>query len=325
MYSSHRFDSVTCLRFSSRWMAAQSGSIRRRWPCFVPALANSLASSTASVISSGSGQLRPAAWKRASVARTVEAATPIRRAISRIGKPPTNFNRRTSRTWRMTILSAGIRSSFGSQRNGPESGRQRHLSPGRNHPGLVGDIISESWAASTGISRQGSVISPLLANIYLFYVLDLYAERWRRREASGDVIIVRYADDFIIGFEHETDAKCFLDLLRERMGKFALALHPEKTRLIEFGRHAAANRQRRRLGKPETFNFLGFTLICGKTRRGGFLVHRKTRRDRMRAKLQEITQELRQQMHQPNREQGRWLKQVVGGYFRYHAVPTNSH
>ena len=129
---------------------------------------------------------------------------------------------------------------------------------------------------------QGSVISPLLANIYLFYVLDLYAEHWRRREASGDVIIVRYADDFIIGFEHETDAKRFLDLLRERMGKFALALHPEKTRLIEFGRLAAARRRQRGLGKPETFNFLGFTFICGTSRRGRFLIKRKSRRDRMR-------------------------------------------
>jgi RNA-directed DNA polymerase len=172
---------------------------------------------------------------------------------------------------------------------------------------------------------QGSVISPLLANIYLFYVLDLYADRWRRREAAGDVIIVRYADDFIIGFEHETDAKRFLDLMRERMGKFALALHPEKTRLIEFGRHAAASRRQRGLGKPETFNFLGFTFICGTSRQGRFLIKRKSRRDRMRAKLQEIKQELRQRMHQPIREQGKWLKQVVGGYFRYHAVPTNSH
>ena len=136
---------------------------------------------------------------------------------------------------------------------------------------------------------------------------------------------MRYADDFIIGFEHETDAKCFLDLLRERMGKFALALHPEKTRLIEFGRHAAASRRQRGLGKPETFNFLGFTFICGTSRRGRFLINRKSRRDRMRAKLQEIKQELRQRMHQPIREQGKWLKQVVGGYFRYHAVPTNSH
>src|SRR5258707_11818415 len=172
--------------------------------------------------------------------------------------------------------------------------------------------------------ERGRNGSPLLANIYLFYVLDLYAEHWRRREASGDVIIVRYADDFIIGFEHETDAKRFLDLMRERMGKFALALHPEKTRLIEFGRHAAASHRQRGLGKPETFKFLGFTFICGTSRQGRFLIKRKSRRDRMRAKLQEIKQELRQRMHQPIREQGKWLKQVVGGYFRYHAVPTNS-
>src|SRR5262252_6167619 len=171
---------------------------------------------------------------------------------------------------------------------------------------------------------QGAV-SPLLANIYLFYVLDLFAERWRRREAAGDVIIVRYADDFIVGFEHEADARRFLDLLRERMGKFALALHPEKTRLIEFGRHAAANRRQQGLGKPETFNFLGFTFICGTSRRGRFLIKRKSRRDRMRAKLQAVKQELRRRMHQPIREQGKWLKQVVTGYFRYHAVPTNSH
>jgi RNA-directed DNA polymerase len=172
---------------------------------------------------------------------------------------------------------------------------------------------------------QGSVISPLLANIYLFYVLDVVGEGWRGRAAAGDMIIVMYADDFIIGFQHESDARRFLDLLRERMGKFALALHPEKTRLIEFGRHAAANRRQRGLGKPETFNFLGFTFICGRSRRGGFLIHRKTRRDRMLAKLQEIKQELRQRMHQPIREQGKWLTQVVSGYFRYHAVPTNSH
>src|SRR5258708_2860398 len=136
--------------------------------------------------------------------------------------------------------------------------------------------------------ERGRNGSPLLANICLFYVLDLYAEHWRRREASGDVIIVRYADDFIIGFEHETDAKRFLDLLRERMGKFALALHPEKTRLIEFGRHAAASRRQRGLGKPETFNFLGFTFICGTPLRGRFLIKRKSRRDRMRPKLQEF-------------------------------------
>jgi RNA-directed DNA polymerase len=190
---------------------------------------------------------------------------------------------------------------------------------------LKAGILEDGVVAVSEVgTAQGSVISPLLANIYLFYVLDLYAERWRRREATGDVIIVRYADDFIVGFEHETDARRFLDLLRERMGKFALALHPEKTRLIEFGRHAVENRRQRGLGKPETFNFLGFTFICGTSRRGRFLVKRKSRRDRMRAKLQAIKQELRQRMHQPIREQGRWLKQVVGGYFRYHAVPTNS-
>jgi RNA-directed DNA polymerase len=188
--------------------------------------------------------------------------------------------------------------------------------------GILEDGVVTTSEVGTG---QGSVISPLLANIYLFYVLDLYAERWRRREATGDVIIVRYADDFIVGFEHETDARRFLDELRERMGKFALALHPEKTRLIEFGRHAAVNRKARGLGKPETFNFLGFTFICGTSRQGRFLIKRKSRRDRMRAKLQAITQELRQRMHQPIREQGKWLKQVVAGYFRYHAVPTNSH
>jgi len=115
---------------------------------------------------------------------------------------------------------------------------------------------------------KGAVISPLLANIYLHYVLDLYAERWRRREAAGDMIIVRYADDFIVGFQHESDAKRFLDALRERLAEFALSLHPEKTRLIEFGRYAAQNRKRRGLGKPETFNFLGFIFICGKSRRG---------------------------------------------------------
>ena len=131
------------------------------------------------------------------------------------------------------------------------------------------------------------MISPLLANIYLHYVFDLWAERWRRREATGDMIIVRYADDIVVGFEHEADARRFWEAMRERLEEFALSLHPDKTRLIEFGRFAAANRARRGLGKPETFNFLGFTFICGKSRRGHFLLKRKTRRDRMRAKLEE--------------------------------------
>jgi group II intron reverse transcriptase/maturase len=170
---------------------------------------------------------------------------------------------------------------------------------------------------------QGSVVSPLLANIYLHYVFDLWAERWRQREASGDMIIVRYADDLVVGFEHEVDARRFLDEMRERLGKYSLSLHPEKTRLIEFGRYAAANRKRRGLGKPETFSFLGFIFISGKSRRGKFQIKRKSRPDRMRAKLQAIKQELRRRMHQPIPGQGQWLKQVVTGYFNYHAVPTN--
>jgi RNA-directed DNA polymerase len=186
--------------------------------------------------------------------------------------------------------------------------------------GVLEDGVVSVSDRGTG---QGSVISPLLGNVYLFYAFDLWAERWRRREATGDMIIVRYADDIIVGFEHEADARRFLDAMRERLGKFALSLHPEKTRLIEFGRHAAANRERRGLGKPETFNFLGFTFICGKSRRGKFLIKRKTRRDRMRAKLQEVKEVLRQRMHRPIPEQGKWLRQVVRGYFNYHAVPTN--
>ena len=187
--------------------------------------------------------------------------------------------------------------------------------------GILEDGIVAVSDKGTG---QGAVISPLLANIYLHYVLDLWAERWRKREATGDVVIVRYADDIIVGFEYEADARRFLEAMRERLGKFALSLHPDKTRLIEFGRHAAANRERRGLGKPETFNFLGFSFICGKSRRGKFIVKRKTRRDRMRAKLQAIKQELRRRMHQPIPVQGKWLRQVVKGYFNYHAVPTNS-
>jgi RNA-directed DNA polymerase len=171
---------------------------------------------------------------------------------------------------------------------------------------------------------QGTVISPLLANVYLHYSLDLWAERWRRREATGDMIIVRYADDVVVGFEHENDARRFWDAMRERLRTFSLSLHPEKTRLIEFGRHAAANRKRRGLGKPETFNFLGFTFIAGKSLRGRFLLKRRSRRDRMKAKLKEVAGELRRRMHQSIPEQGGWLKQVVTGYFVYHAVPTNS-
>jgi group II intron reverse transcriptase/maturase len=187
--------------------------------------------------------------------------------------------------------------------------------------GILEDGVVSASDRGTG---QGSVISPLLANIYLHYVLDLWAKSWRRREATGDMIIVRYADDIVVGFDREMDARRFLDAMRERFEKFSLSLHPDKTRLIEFGRFAAANRKRSGLGKPETFNFLGFIFICGKSRRGKFLVKRKTRRDRMRVKLQAIKQELRQRMHQPIPVQGKWLGQVVKGYFNFHAVPTNS-
>jgi RNA-directed DNA polymerase len=171
---------------------------------------------------------------------------------------------------------------------------------------------------------QGTVISPLLANVYLHYSFDLWAERWRRCEATGDMTIVRYADDIVVGFEHESDARRFWDAMRERLQKFSLSLHPDKTRLVEFGRFAAASRRRRGLGKPETFGFLGFTLVCSKSRRGRFLLQRRSRRDRMKAKLKEVSNELRYRMHQSIPEQGNWLKQVVTGYFAYHAVPTNS-
>jgi RNA-directed DNA polymerase len=171
---------------------------------------------------------------------------------------------------------------------------------------------------------QGAVISPLLANIYLHYVFDLWAQQWRQRHAQGDIILVRYADDIVVGFEHQAEAERFLADLRERMAQFGLTLHPQKTRLIEFGRFAAANRRARGLGKPETFNFLGFTHICGRSRRGGFLVKRKTRRDRMRAKLRAVKEALRRRMHETVDEQGAWLRRVVGGFFAYHAVPTNS-
>jgi len=187
--------------------------------------------------------------------------------------------------------------------------------------GILEDGIVTVDDRGTG---QGSVISPLLANIYLHYCFDLWAERWRRREAQGDMIVVRYADDLAVGFEHEGDARRFLDAMRERLGEFTLSLHPDKTRLIEFGRFAAVDRKRRGLGKPETFAFLGFTFICGKSRQGSFQLHRKTRRDRMRAKLKDIKAELRRRMHQPIPTQGLWLKQVVTGHFAYYAVPTNS-
>jgi len=186
--------------------------------------------------------------------------------------------------------------------------------------GILEDGIVTVDDRGTG---QGSVISPLLANIYLHYVFDLWAARWRRCEATGDMVVVRYADDLVVGFEHEDDARRFLVAMRARFEEFMLSLHRDKTRLIEFGRFAATNRGKRGLGKPETFSFLGFTFICGKSRQGRFLLKRKTRRDRMRTKLEDIKVELQRRMHWPIPEQGEWLRQVVTGHFAYYAVPTN--
>jgi group II intron reverse transcriptase/maturase len=187
--------------------------------------------------------------------------------------------------------------------------------------GVVEDGVRQPATRGT---PQGAVISPLLANIYLHYVYDLWVEQWRRRHAQGAMIVVRYADDTVVGFEHRADAERFLAELRIRMAEFALELHPDKTRLIEFGKRAASDRAARGDGKPETFDFLGFTHICTRSRRGGFLLTRHTRRDRKMAKLLEITEDLRRRWHQDVAEQGRWLGTVMRGYFAYHAVPTNA-
>ena len=173
-------------------------------------------------------------------------------------------------------------------------------------------------------TAQGASVSPLLANVYLHYVLDLWAHQWRRRHARGDVTLVRFADDYIVGFEHRDDAERFLADLRERFAKFALELHPEKTRLIESGRYAARDRRRRGDGRPETFEFLGFTHICARTRKSGrFKLKRVTSKKRMRAKLQELKEELKLRRHLPVPEQGEWLASVVRGHINYYAVPGN--
>ena len=179
------------------------------------------------------------------------------------------------------------------------------------------------WSDTKTGSPQGSVISPLLANVYLHYAFDLWVNVWRQKWAHGEVVVIRYADDIILGFQHQADADRFLENLQERLGMFGLELHSDKTRRIEFGRFAEQNRKRRGEGKPETFDFLGFTHISGKNRLGRFTVRRKTIRKRMRAKLREIKQQLRERMHDPVRQTGQWLKSVVQGYFNYYAVPGN--
>ena len=170
---------------------------------------------------------------------------------------------------------------------------------------------------------QGAVISPLLANIYLHYVYDLWVRQWRKQEAQGDMIVVRYADDTVVGFMFERDARRFVADLAQRLERFGLQLHPEKTRTIEFGRFAAKRCRARGL-RPETFNFLGFTHICGTDRRGGFIIRRHTIRERLCGKLREVKQTLLRMMHLPIQEQGTYLKRVVNGFFNYFAVPTNN-
>jgi RNA-directed DNA polymerase len=171
---------------------------------------------------------------------------------------------------------------------------------------------------------QGGSISPLLANIYLHYVFDLWVKQWRRTKARGDVIVVRFADDFVVGFEHRGDGEQFLSELVERLKRFGLELHGQKTRLIEFGRHAEEDRQNRGEGKPETFNFLGFTHSCAKTRKGGFIVLRQTMRKRWQKKLKEVKRELRRRMHKPVAMMGEYVRSVILGHMHYYAVPMNA-
>ena len=188
----------------------------------------------------------------------------------------------------------------------------------------AGVIEDGEWSSTETGTAQGASVSPLLSNVYLHYVFDLWADQWRRRNARGDVILVRFADDYVAGFQHREDAERFLADLRDRFAKFGLELHPEKTRLIEFGRFAARDRERRGDRKPETFEFLGFTHICAKDRHGRFKLRRVTSKKRMRAKLRSVKTEMRRRMHHPIPEQGRWLARVLQGHYNYYAVPDNS-
>jgi group II intron reverse transcriptase/maturase len=187
----------------------------------------------------------------------------------------------------------------------------------------AGVMEDGKWFETKEGTPQGSVISPILANLYLHYVLDVWAQAWRKKVARGEMIIVRYADDAVLGFQYREDAERFLEQLRERLQKFDLELHPDKTRLIEFGRYAADRRKQRGEGKPETFHFLGFTHICGTNTAGRFVVKRKTIGKRLAAKLKDIRQQLRRRMHESIGNTAEWLKAVVRGYFQYHAIPGN--
>jgi len=188
----------------------------------------------------------------------------------------------------------------------------------------AGVMEDGTWSETKTGTPQGAVISPLLANVYLHYAFDLWVNVWRTKCAQGDVIVVRYADDILLGFQYRAEADRFLEMFRERIGKFGLELHPDKTRRIEFGKFAEQNRNQRGEGKPETFDFLGFTHISGKDQNGNFTVKRTTISKRMRAKLLDIKQQLRQRMHDSVPHTGKWLRSIVQGYFNYHAIPGNT-
>jgi group II intron reverse transcriptase/maturase len=179
------------------------------------------------------------------------------------------------------------------------------------------------WSETKVGTPQGAVVSPLLANVYLHYVFDLWIEAWRKKVADGEVIVVRYADDLVVGFQNRAEAERFLADFRERLAKFGLELHADKTRLIELGRWARSNRQARGEGEPESFTFLGFTHYCGTNRAGKFTIRRQTARKRLEAKLQQVKQTLRARMHEPVPKVGEWLRRVLNGFYQYHAVPGN--
>jgi RNA-directed DNA polymerase len=233
---------------------------------------------------------------------------------------------RTKVNW---VLDADIRDFFGQLDRAWLGKFLRHRIADERVLRLVGKWLAAgviedgTWTASDQGSPQGASVSPLLANVYLHYVLDLWADWWRKHHAHGDVIIVRWADDFIVGFEYREDAEGFLAGLRERFANFGLELHPDKTRLIEFGRHAARNRAARGEGKPETFAFLGFTHICATSKSGRFWIRRKTDSKRMRAKLKMVKDQLRRRRYLPIPEQGKWLASVVLGHQAYYGVPGN--
>lgn len=197
----------------------------------------------------------------------------------------------------------------------------RHIKKWLNAGVLEDGVISRAKEGTP----QGTSVSSLLANIYLHYVFDLWAQKWRRTQAKGDVIIIRFADDIVMGFQYEFEAKRFHEEMRERLRKFKLELHPDKTKLLEFGRFAASNRRKKGQGKPETFDFLGFTHISGKTRKGKFAVVRKTIKKKMRTKLQEVKKKLRDKMHNSVPEVGKWLASVLRGHYQFYGVPRNTY